>query len=217
MVTSADSRHALERWPALVVRYWAFNMTLAAAGGMRWLGFGYTDEETATFKAIAEGYDAIEYYVWLALVVVFYLAIAMIVLAVGMNLLMIAIGGEKNMAQTPAVLFFFSLALELAVAMIVGFPAAMLPAAALTGRLFKVPDSGLPAPAAAAHFFHKLVFQIARITLIALAALLVLWLFVPEDSKAAVLARLVIPLLSPAVAALTAAYYFTVRLKRSPT
>jgi hypothetical protein len=217
VVTPTDSRHALERWLALVVRYWAFNMTLAVAGGMRWPGFGYTDEETAAFKAIAEGYDAFEYYVWLALVVVFYLVIAALVVAVDLNLLTIAIGGQKNMAQTPAVLFFFSLALGLLVAMIVGFPAAMLPAAALTGRLFKVPDSDLPAPDAAAHFFRKLWFQIARVTLIGVGLLVVLWIFVPADSKVAVLAQLVMPLLSPAVAALTAAYYFSVRLKRHTT
>jgi hypothetical protein len=217
VVTPTDSRHALERWLALVVRYWAFNMTLAVAGGMRWPGFGYTDQETAEFKSIAAGYDAFEFYVWLALVVVFYLVIAAIVVAVGMNSLTLAIGGPQNMAQTPAVLFFFSLALELMVTMIVGFPAAMLPAAALTGRLFTVPDSNLPAPAVAAHVFRKLWFQITRATVIGLALLAVLWIFVPADSKAAVLARMIMPLLSPAVTALTAAYYFSVRLKRHTT
>jgi hypothetical protein len=46
-------------------------------------------------------------------------------------------------------------------------------------------------------------------------ALLGLWLFVPTDSKFWVISRLIVPLLSPTVAALSAAYYFTARLRRS--
>jgi hypothetical protein len=42
-----------------------------------------------------------------------------------------------------------------------------------------------------------------------------LWIFVSADSKLWVITQIALPLLSPAVAALTAAYYFTARLKRS--
>ena len=42
---------------------------------------------------------------------------------------------------------------------------------------------------------------------------MVLWVLVPTDSKLWVIAQIALPLLSPAVAALTAAYYFTARLK----
>jgi hypothetical protein len=66
-----------------------------------------------------------------------------------------------------------------------------------------------------AHFFHKLWFQITRMALLLVCALLPLWIFVPGDSKMFVIAKLVLPLLSPAVAALTAGYYFTARLRRS--
>jgi hypothetical protein len=215
VVTPANSRPSLERWLALVVRYWAFNMSLALARGMRWPGFRYSDEETAALERIAAGCDRSEFAMWLGLTVVLYLVIAAMVVVAGMNGLIVAIGGEQHMADTPAVMFFFALGLELVVAMSIGFPAAMLPAAALTGRFFGVADAGLPAPAIVAHHFRKLWFQIARVAVLAVAVLAALWFFVPADSKVALLARTVMPLLSPAVAALTAAYYFSARLARA--
>jgi hypothetical protein len=45
-------------------------------------------------------------------------------------------------------------------------------------------------------------------------ALIPLWLFVPGDSRFLLVARLVLPLLSPAVAALSAAYYLSARLRK---
>jgi hypothetical protein len=211
--TTIETPRLMERWSALLVRYWAFNMSLVDRRG-GWLGFRYTEEEKAALEAIAAKVPRFEYYVWIALTALFYLVIAAVVATVGMNCLIVVIGGEQNMSKTPAPLFFAQLALDLAVGFAVGFPAAMLPAAALAGRWFAVADAALPDRAATAHYFHKLWFQITRMALVCLLVLLPLWLFVPDDSKFFLVSRLVLPLLSPAVAALTAAYYFTARLRR---
>jgi hypothetical protein len=47
-----------------------------------------------------------------------------------------------------------------------------------------------------------------------LVALIPLWLFVPSDSRILLIARLVLPLLSPAVGALNSAYYFSARQRK---
>ena len=211
----ADLRPNLERWLALLVRYWAFNMTLIHDRGSNWPGFGYSDDEKAKLQSIARQVPAIEYYVWLAIVVVLYLLILTVVVLLGMECLIHAIGGEQNMSQTPAPVFFLQLALDMGVSLSLGLPAAMLPAAALTGRWMQVAAKDLPDRATTAHFFHRLWWQITRTALLLLAALIPLWIFVPADSKFWLIARVVLPLLSPAVTALTAAYYFGARLRRS--
>ena len=183
-------------------------MTLVHNSGVRWPGFGYTDAETAEMRSISVGYPKIEFYGWLALVVVFVLVIFAGVAIGGMSLLVYAIGGEKNMAGTPAPVFFLALALQLLVSLSLGFPLAMLPAAGLVGRFFAVPDQDLPDRPTTAHYFHKLWFQIARVAVLALAVCVTLWLFVPGDSNFYVVSRLVIPMLSPAVTAMTSAYFF---------
>jgi hypothetical protein len=203
----------LERWLALLVRYWAFNMSLIHSRGGNWPGFRYSDDEKTTLNSLAASVPAPEYFVWVALTAVFYIAIAAVVVTVGMNGLIHVIGGEQNMANTPAPLFFAQLALDLGVSFSIGFPLAMLPAAALVGRWFA--DAALPDRATTSHYFHKLWFQITRMALVCLLVLIPLWLFVPADSKFFLVSRLILPLLSPAVSALTAAYYFTARLRRS--
>jgi hypothetical protein len=208
MPATPNSSRNLERCLALLVRYWAFNITLVHNRGVRWPGFGYTDAETAEMKSMSEQYPKIEFYAWLALVVVFALVIFAGVAIVGMNLLIYAVGGEKNMAGTPAPLFFLALALQLLVSMSLGFPLAMLPAAALVGRFFAVADRDLPDRPTTAHYFQKLWFQIARVAALALAVCVPMWLLVPSDSRFYVVLRLVIPMLSPAVTALTSAYFF---------
>ena len=192
----------------MLVRYWAFNMTLVHNRGVDWPGFGYTDAEKTELKSISEKYPSVEFYVWLGLAVVFALAIFAGVAIAGMSLLSYAIGGEKNMANTPEALFYLAFALQLLVSLSLGFPLAMLPAAALTGRFFAVQDDDLPSGPTTAHYFHKLWFQIARIAAVVVAVCVPLWIFVPGDSKFYVVLRLVIPMLSPAVAALTSAYFF---------
>jgi hypothetical protein len=215
MTQAVGSSAKLERWLALVVRYWAFNMTLIHDRGSNWPGFGYSDEEKAKLGSIAAKVPGVEYSVWLALVVVFTLAIITAITSGGMDIMAAAIGGENNMGSLPAIVFYLQLVLDLVVSFSIGFPAAMLPAAALVGRLFGVADADLPDRSTTAFYFHKLWFQITRIALVLSIGSLGLWLFVPADSKFWVISRLIAPLLSPAVAALSAAYYFSARLRRS--
>jgi hypothetical protein len=205
----------VERWLALLVRYWAYNMSLIHSRGGNWPGFGYSSEEKAKLQSIADKVPGIEYAAWLALVVLIFLAILIVIVIAGMSVLTHAVGGDANMSQTPAAVFFLQLALDLAVSLSIGFPAAMLPAAALAGRWFSVPDTDLPDRATTAHYFYKPWFQITRMAILCVLALIPLWIFVPSDSKFWVIGKLVLPLLSPAVAALTAAYYFTARLRRA--
>ena len=46
------SRSTLERWIALLVRYWAYNMTLAFNQGSYYPGFGYSEDEKDTLKLV---------------------------------------------------------------------------------------------------------------------------------------------------------------------
>jgi hypothetical protein len=213
MTQAVQSSAKLERWLALVVRYWSFNMTLIHDRGSNWPGFGYSDEEKAKLRSIAAKVPGVEYSLWLALAVVFILAIITAITLGGMNIMVSAIGGEKNMAGLPEIVFYLQLILDLVVSFAIGFPLAMLPAAALAGRFFGIADTALPDRPTTAYFFHKLWFQITRISLVLSTALLGLWIFVPTDSKFWVISRLIVPLLSPAVAALSAAYYFSARLR----
>lgn len=205
----------IERWLSLVVRYWAANMTLIHNRGSNWPGFGYSDAEKEEMRAMAAEVPESEYFWFAGILSVIAIAVFAVVVTAGMYCLIAAIGGEQNMPNTPASLFFLSLALECIVSLTIGLPAAMLPSAALAGRIYRVPDEALPSRAVTAHYFHKLCFQITRMSLIMTAAVLPLWLFVPADSKFMVMVRVIAPLLSPVVTGLSAAYYFTARLKRN--
>jgi hypothetical protein len=143
------------------------------------------------------------------------IAIFVVIVIAGLSCLTYVTGGDQNMANTPAALFYLVLALMMVVSLTVGLPAAMLPSAALVGRWFRVKDEDLPDPATTAHYFHKLWFQITRISIVMICVVLPLWLFVPNDSKFWVMGRLVAPLLSPVILVLTTAYYFSARLQRS--
>jgi hypothetical protein len=158
MTQAVGSSAKLERWLALVVRYWAFNMTLIHDRDSNWPGFGYSDAEKTTLRSIAGKVPGVEYWVWLALVVVLILATITGITIAGMNILSSAIGAERNMVW----------------------------------------------------------FQITRIAMVLSVALLGLWLFVPSDSKFWVISELIVPLLSPAVAALSAAYYFSFDCGEAP-
>ena len=210
-----DSRTGLDRWLALLVRYWAFNMTLVPGRGNHWSGFGYSDDEKVALRAIAGKVPIIEYHVWLGLLVVLVLVILTGIVFIGVNYLMYTIGGEQNMTKMPAPVFFLQLALDVVVSLSIGFPAAMLPAAALVGRLFAVEEADLPDRASTAYYFHKLWFQITRAAAVMLCVLVPIWIFIFGGFKFWMIARLIVPLASPAVAALTAAYYLSARLKRN--
>jgi hypothetical protein len=95
-----------------------------------------------------------------------------------------------------------------------GFPLAMLASAALAGRVFRVVDRDLSDAATTAHYFHKLWFQITRVAILVVVAVIPLAIYVPWDSKYLVIVRMVIPFLSVAVASLTTAYCFSARLQR---
>ena len=210
-----DSRSTLERWLALVVRYWAANMTLVHQRGQDWPGFGYSGDEKSEMQSIAEKFSGREFFAWLAIVAVVFIAISGAVMFAGFSCLTYAVGGERNMANTPDSLFYLTFGLMIVVCLAIGFPAAMLLSAALVGRWFKVAASDLPDRAATARYCHKLWFQISRMSIIMMVVLLPLWIFIPNDSKFWVTSRLVVPLLSPVVLVLTAAYYFSARLPRS--
>lgn len=79
MTTSTDSRPALARWLALLVRYWAFNMNIIHSRGAYAPGFGYTDRETAEMRRIALPISLGEYCVWLGLCVAFFIVILVVV------------------------------------------------------------------------------------------------------------------------------------------
>lgn len=209
----ATSQSPSERWIALLVRYWSYNMTLVHQKRGVWPGFGYSETEKAELAAIAETVPRKEYSVWIGVTVVLALIIFGGVVIAGMNCLLYAIGGEQNMANTPAPLFFLMLGLDLLVCLAGGFPAAMLLGAAIAGGLNHIPDSALPDRARTAHYFHKLWFQITRVAIVILFVLVPLWMFVPADSKFVAIGRLIVPLLSPAVGVLTAAYYYAARLR----
>ncbi len=71
MSSVSDSRSTLERWLALVVRYWSFNMTLIHNRGSNWPGFGYSEPEKAELAAMAGEVPRTEFYVWMFVFVVF--------------------------------------------------------------------------------------------------------------------------------------------------
>ncbi len=215
MTSVSNSRSTLERWLALVVRYWSFNMTLIHNRGSNWPGFGYSEREKAELAAMAGEVPRTEFYVWMFVFVVFFLAILIAVVLAGFSCLTYAIGGEQNMAKTPEALFFMMMALNLLVALSIGFPAAMLPSAAVAGRLFHVADSSLPDRLTTAHYFRKLWFQITRMASMMLLVLIPLWLFAPSDSRFWILTKLVLPFVSVAVSALTSAYYLSARVAPS--
>lgn len=214
MTQILGSRPLLERWLALVVRYWAFNMTLIHDTGGDWPGFGYSEEEKSQLKTIAAKTNVIEFGVWVALCAVLFILIVAISGIAALACLSYATDGAHNVSMAPAALYSLTLALVLVLGFTLGFPGAMLPAAALTGRWFRVADADLPDHPSTAHYYHKLWFQIARLAVLCVAVMVPCWIFIPSDSKIFLVGRLVLPLLSPAVGALTTAYYFSARLRR---
>jgi hypothetical protein len=207
------SRSVHERFLALVVRYWACNMTMVHDQGQNWPGFGYSEDEKGTLRAIARKVRSSEFFVWLTLVVVFFIVAIAGIMAITYYL-SITLGASLK-ASTPESVFYVVLCCELVVCLSVGFPLAMLVASWLVGRWFSTTDADLPDRATTVHFFAKLVFQITRIAVILSLVGLALWLLVPGDSKFWSLSKWVVPLLSPAIMALTLAYYFSSRLRRS--
>jgi len=204
-----------QRWLSLLVRYWAANMNLIHARGNNWPGFGYSDDEKAEMKKLASQVPIGEFRWFTGVTTVIAISMFAIVVVAGMACLLSAIGGEQNMSKTPASLFFLSLALECILSLTLCLPLAMLMAAAMVGRWYAIPHSLLPDGVTTAHYFHKMWFQITRMTVIMTFLVLPLWIYVPNDSKFMAVIKLVVPLLSPVVSVITTVYYFSSRRQRA--
>lgn len=190
-----------DRRRALLVRHWAYNMTIVHDQGNVWPGFAYSPEEQDALRTIARRVPGTEYFAWMAMVVPLMLVV---IGAVGTTCfgLITAVYGATTMPES---LFFVWLALTMVTTLAVGMPLAMWPASILVGRWFKVANADLPGPGVTAHYLHKLWFQMSRMAVMFSAVVLTLCLFVPQ--RVWVISRLVLPVLGPAVSLLTAAYF----------
>src|SRR5579859_5579089 len=107
----------MQRWLSLVVRYWAVNMTMIHDRRSNWPLFGYTDPEKEEMRQMARQVPTGEFYCFTGILVVIAISLFAVVVVSGMYCLLTAIGGEQNMPNTPASLFFLSLALECVVSL----------------------------------------------------------------------------------------------------
>src|SRR5208337_700846 len=62
------TRSTLERWIALLVRYWAYNMTLAFRSGSYWPGFGYSQAEKAEMASFSQKCSYGQFLAWTGIV-----------------------------------------------------------------------------------------------------------------------------------------------------
>lgn len=209
MNSPPGSRSTLERWLALLVRYWAVSMNLAFARAGYYPGFGYTHDEKAEFRSIAAKCSFGQFIVWALTVAVITLPIAAVMGVACMYPVIVRI----NSPAVPAAVFFLALALTIVGVFTIGLPIAMLLSSALVGRWYRVADSDLPDRAATARYFHKLWFQLTRIAIVMMLILVPLWIFAPD--KFWLTGRLVVPVAAPAFLILSAAYYFSARLRRN--
>lgn len=209
MDVSPDSRSTLERWVALLVRYWSYNMTLAFRSGSYWPGFGYTAQEKAEMASFSQRSTFKQFLAWALIVALVVMPIIAVVMIPGIYVL-----SSKAGATLPGSVFFLTEGVSIVVCFTIGIPVAMLLGAALVGRLNGIPNSDLPDRAATARFFHKMWFQLTRMAIVMMAILVPAWILVPADSRLWVTLDLVIPYLGPVALAITGAYYLSNRLKK---
>jgi hypothetical protein len=152
---------------------------------------------------------------WTVITAVLFIVIVGAAMAGQMALLTYAIGGHKE--RDTAALFFLSFGVAALGCFSIGMPAAMLFSAALVGRWWKVADADLPDRAATARITHKLWFQITRIAIVMLVAVVAGALFIPRDSRFFVIIQVVLPLLSVVVSVVSIVYYLSVRVLRKTT
>jgi hypothetical protein len=210
MDAPSGSRTTLERWIALLVRYWSSNMTLAFRSGGYWPGFGYSDDEKAEMAALSQNCSFWQFLVWTLFVAL--IAMPVIVVASLPGILLMT---SKAGASLPGSVFFLSEGATLVVFFTIGLPVAMLLSSALVGRMYKVADSDLPDRATTARYFHKMWFQLTRIAIVMTVILVPAWILIPDNSKFMVTLHLVIPFLGPAWLSIVSAYYFSRRLKNN--
>jgi hypothetical protein len=204
------SRSTLERWIALLVRYWAYNMTLAFNQGSYYPGFGYSEDEKEEMASFSQECSFGQYLVWTGVVALVAIAVIVATCMPGMYYVIF-----KTSGTLPASIFYLSMGMTLVGCFTIGLPVAMLLSSALVGRLYGIADSDLPDRATTARFFHKMWFQLTRMAIMVVAILVPVWIFVPDNSKFWVTLKLVIPLLGPAAAVLSGAYYLSIRMRRS--
>jgi hypothetical protein len=203
------SRSTLERWIALLVRYWAFNMTLAFRSGSYWPGFGYSKDEKAEMASFSQKCSFKQFLAWAVVVALVAMPVIAVTCMPGMYYVIFKTG-----ATLPASIFFLSMGMAVVVCFTFGLPVAMLLSSAIVGRLYKVADSDLPDRATTARFFHKLWFQLTRMAIVMMAILVPVWIFVPDNSKFWVTLKLVMPFLGPVGLAISGVYYLSMRLKK---
>jgi hypothetical protein len=213
MAESIESHPKLQRCLALAVSFWAYNMTVVHDRGQSAPGFGYTDGEQETLRTIARKISLAQFIAWLALTTVFFIVIMAGLLGT-LYFVLNALGETVDPATQPEMVSYVQMASVIVVCLSVGFPLAMVAASTLVGRWTTLAAVELADRATTLHFFDKMVFQIARIAIIGALADLVLALVVPGDSRFWLLPKLVLPLLSPAIAVFTLAYYASARLRR---
>jgi hypothetical protein len=209
MDVPSGSRSTLERWIALLVRYWAYNMTLAFKSGGYYPGFGYSDDEKAEMASLSQKCSFGQYVVWAFVVALVVIPVIAVTSVPGMYYVIVEAG-----ATLPASIFFLSMGVTIVGCFTIGLPVAMLLSSALVGRLYGIANSDLPDRATTARFFHKLWFQLTRMAIVMMAILVPAWIFVPGDSKLWVTLRVVMPFLGPAAAVIASAYYLSLRLKK---
>ena len=209
MDVPSGSRSTLERWIALLVRYWAYNMTLAFKSGGYYPGFGYSDDEKAEMASLSQRCSFGQFFVWAVFVALVAVPVIVVTSAPGMYYVIVKTG-----ATLPASIFFLSMGVTIVGCFTIGLPVAMLLSSALVGRLYGIANSDLPDRATTARFFHKLWFQLTRMAIVMMAILVPAWIFVPGDSKLWVTLRVVMPFLGPAAAVIASAYYLSLRLKK---
>jgi len=203
------SRSTMERWIALLVRYWSVNMTMAFRSGGYWPGFGYSAEEKAEMACLGQNCSFGQFLAWAFIVALIVMPVVAAVMIPGIYLL-----SSHTAATLPGSVFFLSEGASIVVCFTIGMPLAMLLGSALVGRLYKIPDSELPNRATTARYFHKLWFQLTRMAIVMMAILVPAWILVPGDSKVWVTLQLVIPYLGPVALAITGAYQLSNWLKK---
>jgi hypothetical protein len=210
MDAAANSRSTLERWIALLVRYWACNMTLAFKSGGYWPGFGYTADEKAEMASLSRSCSFGQFLAWTFIVAL--IAMPVIVIASLPGVFLISSPGG---AALPGSVFFLSEGAAIIVTFTIGIPVAMLLGSALVGKLYRIANSGLPDRATTARYFHKMWFQLTRMAIVMMAILVPAWILIPDNSKLWVTLKLVAPCLGPVWLAISGAYYLSNHLKKS--
>jgi len=185
-------------------------MTLAFNQGSYYPGFGYSEDEKEEMASFSQECSFGQYLVWTGVVALVAIAVIVATCMPGMYYVIF-----KTSGTLPASIFYLSMGMTLVGCFTIGLPVAMLLSSALVGRLYGIADSDLPDRATTARFFHKMWFQLTRMAIVVVAILVPVWIFVPDNSKFWVTLKLVIPLLGPAAAVLSGAYYLSIRMRRS--